>query len=650
MSHAYRPEIDGLRAVAVLAVVVFHAVPEWLPGGFVGVDVFFVISGYLITTLLVDEHAASGRIGIAAFYARRARRLLPALWLVLVATLLLSAILLAPANRQFHQVADSALASLAFLANLYFQQTTQGYFAGHNDTLPLLHLWSLAVEEQFYVVYPLLLWVALRRSVTTARIVVAVTALASLVLAEAWVSTSPALAFFQMPSRFWELSAGALVALSASRAWSRGARVAVMSGGLAVVAFSVVATGDMTFPGFGALPAVVGATLVVLGVHHTAAEAPPTWAGRWLRARAVVGLGLVSYPLYLWHWPLLALDRAVNLDPTPVAWRLGLCGLALLLAWGTWRFVEGPVRRRLRWPAGRVLLAAACCSVAVAAVPLALQPLQQVPAELATLVERTRADRPADMARCHLSLGQRVDALRDCVHGDGEPSIALWGDSHALAWQPFVWRIADRRTATARAMTLDACPPLVDHRVEHRAAPRHGEACLRFNELALAELRARDYRLVVIASRWNGVVDAASDPATVESALRRTLDALATVPEVWLMLPPPELRHAAPDCLASGREWQCARDRAEADAMSARAQALAARVARGRHNVRLVDPTAFFCDARQCPVRRDGYALFWDDDHVSATASAAFAEALWAHPDRYFVDGARPATPTRTSE
>ena len=338
----YRRDIDGLRAIAVLAVVAYHA---GLGGaGYVGVDVFFVISGYLITSLLLQEHAATGTIDLLAFYARRVRRIVPAAVLVVLATLGATMALLSAG--QVAETANSAGAALVFVANVYFQVNSGGYFDGPAERLPLLHLWSLSVEEQFYLAWPALLLL------TRSRKAFVVLALASLALAEFWIARGSDAAFYQTPARFWELAAGGIVAASPARALPRWA---LPAGLVATLAACVVALPH--FPGLGALPAVLGASLLIAAVHGGASNA-------FLASRPMVGIGLVSYSLYLWHWPLLALYRATTIEQAlPV--RLALCAVALLLAIATWRYVEQPFRR-MRWPEARTVGVGAALSLVLA--------------------------------------------------------------------------------------------------------------------------------------------------------------------------------------------------------------------------------------------------------------------------------------------
>ena len=351
----YRRDIDGLRAVAIGSVLIFHAFPKALVGGFTGVDVFFVISGYLISGLLQEE-AEAGRFSIVGFYVRRIRRLLPALMLVVPATLAFGCWVLTP--NEFQLLTKHVAASSAFVSNIVYG-TEAGYFDVSASLKPLVHLWSLGVEEQFYIVWPLLILVLARWSGR-----VPVLAAIGLILAASFLfclietGRDAGFAFYFPLSRFWELAAGAALAAWERRGRAPGPRTADLLSviGLALMALGfLTVTADEGFPGWGGLPPVVGAALVI--------AAGPGAVGnrRLLSSGPMVWLGLISYPLYLWHWPLLSFlhitfPRDENLPSLPAA---GLVVVSIGLAWATWRFVERPVRAGSRPPAyvGRLLAA-----------------------------------------------------------------------------------------------------------------------------------------------------------------------------------------------------------------------------------------------------------------------------------------------------
>ena len=313
----YRPDIDGLRAIAILTVVGSHVGLPWWSGGYVGVDVFFVISGFLITSLLVTEAVQYRRIHLWAFYARRVRRLLPAFLTVLLGTLLLGAIYLVSLDGEQQGLAKSAIAAVLLNANHYFWHATGGYFDRPAELQPLLHIWSLSVEEQYYLIWPvaligLLYWQPrfdYRRKVAAALFFVAFVSF----LFSVWcLSRTQSAAFYLMPARAWELAIGAIAALIPLQAQSSRSAIvgiALGYGGLAAIAFAVTMYNQTTpFAGGAALLPVLGAVAIIAG-NGLAPNGLPT---RLLSSKAMVGIGLVSYSWYLWHWPLLAITRTVR--------------------------------------------------------------------------------------------------------------------------------------------------------------------------------------------------------------------------------------------------------------------------------------------------------------------------------------------------
>lgn len=344
-SHAnlkYRPEVDGLRALAVLPVILFHAGFGAFKGGFVGVDVFFVISGYLITSIIAND-CRTGAFSLATFYERRARRILPALFVVIAACLPFAWAWMLPVETV--ALSRNTFAAIAFVPNVYSWLTTS-YFGTAAEKLPLLHTWSLGVEEQFYVVFPLLLWFAWRFGIRAVSVTVIVLACASFGLSEwAWRTGKYSSNFFLAPTRAWELMLGALLALSSQGRpiYQRLGRVACNVGslvGLGMLVYAVFWFEKTTpTPSIYALIPTAGTCLVI------ACAGPGTLAHRALASPPMVGIGLISYSAYLWHQPLFAFARLrATHDPS---WQLlcALSALALALAYATWRYVESPFRQ-----------------------------------------------------------------------------------------------------------------------------------------------------------------------------------------------------------------------------------------------------------------------------------------------------------------
>ncbi|HEX3776018.1 MAG TPA: acyltransferase [Polyangiaceae bacterium] len=333
---SYRPEIDGLRAIAVGVVLLYH-LGLGVPGGYVGVDVFFVISGFLITTLVVADIAA-GEFGLAQFWERRVRRIAPALLLVLTLTTVVSWFMLVPAD--FDAFGRSLTYESLLLSNVFFWKTTN-YF-GSSDTQPLLHTWSLAVEEQFYLLFPVLLMALTRLGRARLRVWLGLIACASFAWSLRATVRHPVDAFYLLPARAWELLVGAVLAMSGpvrARAWIR--EILGWLGATLILAASLHYDSETRFPGAAALPPCLGAALIIWSNFPA-----QTSLGKVLSLRPFVLLGLCSYALYLWHWPVLIFAKYWSPVALSKTEGIALAALSLVLALGTWRFVETPFRRR----------------------------------------------------------------------------------------------------------------------------------------------------------------------------------------------------------------------------------------------------------------------------------------------------------------
>ena len=453
---SHRAEIDGLRAWAVLPVILFHAGFSFFGGGYVGVDVFFVISGFLITSIIANE-LRGGRFSIVRFYERRARRILPALFFVMLVCLPMAWWLMLP--QEAVGFGRSLVAVSAFASNMFFWRTS-GYFDLAAEEKPLLHTWSLGVEEQFYVVFPVLLALCWRWGTRRLVTLLLLLAAASL-LASEWALESHALAsFFLAPLRAWELLAGALLALGANQRleirqlaqWPRWAREALAALGLLLIAVPVFAYDATTpFPGVSALPPVLG-TLLALAFAQ-----PDTAAGQLLRLRPVLWLGLISYSAYLWHQPLLAFARLAS-PGAPAVWLMGaLAALSLALGHLSWRYIEAPFRAGSRWSRRSVFAGAGAATVAFVAVGAVLNATQGLP-------QRWSAQhRPLiEPAKTRFEGCPAIDAwLHVCPVGKPGhlPSVALLGDSHAYA---LATALDMRLAAAGRAGVVvhTACHPI----------------------------------------------------------------------------------------------------------------------------------------------------------------------------------------------
>ena len=349
----YRKEIDGLRAIAVLPVILFHAGIRGFEGGFVGVDIFFVISGYLITSIIVDERR-SGRFSFASFYERRARRILPALFAVVLLSYLLALVLMLPGEME--EYSQSVFAVAGFSSNIFFWRTT-GYFDAAAELKPLLHTWSLAIEEQYYFLFPLFLALAWRIGERRLFAILLCCAIASVAVAQ-WASGSKYFmaAFFLLPTRVWELLIGSLAAFSSPRssvspAETKWAKEILGWLGVSLIALSVFCFDSSTpFPGLYALVPTIGTILILLFCSES------TFVGRILSFKAISGVGLISYSAYLWHQPVFAFVRQVSGEQLASWTLLMMVPFVLLIAYLTWRYIESPLRDRTRFEPKEVLL------------------------------------------------------------------------------------------------------------------------------------------------------------------------------------------------------------------------------------------------------------------------------------------------------
>ncbi|MEP9353121.1 acyltransferase family protein [Xanthobacter sp. KR7-65] len=661
MSLTYRSDIDGLRAVAVGSVVLFHARIPPFDGGFIGVDVFFVISGFLITSILSREMAA-GTYSLVDFYDRRIRRIFPALFVVLAATTLLAALVLMP--RQMGTYVDTLIPSALFYANIHFAELIN-YFGPKADETPLLHLWSLAVEEQFYILFPLLLFVLMKAGGRhLAAGALALVALASLAYGQSIVETDQPASFFLLTSRAWELMVGALLALVA---WPRASRLVaagIAIAGAAGILVPVFLYGQNTpFPGLAALPPVLGAAAVIYGGGF----APGNIVARVLSLPAMVYVGRISYALYLWHWPLLvlaALWKGRNLTHFQSA---GVIALAVLLSALSLRYVEAPMRRGERFGGRRLsrIGAGAVAILLTSGVALALAQAGRgffSISPLGAAAEAAMDDKSPFQRECnnHARFWQpdQMKSIARCALGAGAErgsyDVLVWGDSHAGA--TFIGAAEQAATlgATTRLLTMAGCPPLIGGTA--RRDQMSGRVCAGFNVAVLEEIARVKPKVVVLVARWSLWTTMAGPAFTLVTdelpggnapsrqnsqrvfahMVERTVAELRRMgPQVVLLGQPPEYAPAPARCIAA-REFN--RQGGAATCMGqSRAEALKAigpgnavlSAATERHpGVSAVLMSDVFCRDDRCTAGEGLSFYYVDGDHLSATGSRhAFEDA-----------------------
>lgn len=632
---AYRPDIDGLRAVAVVPVILFHAGAQWLPGGFVGVDIFFVISGYLISAIILRE-VGQGSFTFAGFYERRIRRIIPALLVMLLATVAIFQIVALP--DQATGAAKSGIAALLSLSNFYFWRET-GYFAPAAEFLPLLHTWSLAVEEQFYLLFPPVLLIITRLRWDVRRAVLIGTLLAF--AGSLWLSANkPSVAYFLLPARAWELGLGAVLAAGVVPPL-RGAvlrELAPVAGLGAIMVSLLTIRSNMAFPGWVALAPCLGSALII----HAGGR---SWlANNVLAARPVVFVGLLSYSLYLWHWPILAAIRvytaSVHLAPMLA---VAAVPLIFFVSWLSWRYVERPFRSRTAMPWARMARMLGGGS----AVALALSAL--------SIVMLGFPGRLTESARLALAAASDIDPLRvPCQDGTrtaqcrfGSPGLeityAVIGDSHAAAIRPAVEASGIMGVAAGTLYWKPACPFL-----DGAVMPDHPEhaACTEYKDRMWREIeRSPNLRTIVLAGRWpyqilgtepeSGgsnrtlMVDAQSAVISQEESRRafarsltRTIDRLQKLGRKVIVIgsvPEPgfDVPHNVATALHLGREAASGIRRDAVEERLTVADNLVQSVVSRHPQARFLPIWEAICGRTDCPIERGGVPIYYDDDHLS---------------------------------
>jgi peptidoglycan/LPS O-acetylase OafA/YrhL len=660
----YRPDIDGLRAIAVLAVIGFHAFPDWIRGGFVGVDVFFVISGYLISTILLTG-MERGSFRFSQFYIRRIRRIFPALIVVLLASMVAGWLVLF--SFEYKALGKHIAGSAAFVSNFVLWNEA-GYFDKAAATKPLLHIWSLGIEEQFYIVWPLLLYLVWKRKAATL-------ALLLLLLTSSFtfnvLSSDPAADFYSPLTRFWELMAGAVLAYL-SLHWENMAKlfrslprpvpqiigagvapesitrnITALIGLLLIVATAVTVDETRKFPGWWALLPVVGTYLMI-------ASGPHAWINKKLLSnRGLVAIGLVSYPLYLWHWPLLSFIRIVNgTAPSPAAAALAIL-LSFALAWLTYLLVEKPLRFGKSAP-----VKAAALLAMVAAIGLA---------GYFTYAKGGFAFR-------NPGAEDLVAAAQDYEHSEGltlgNPNASetiLVGDSTMGQYIPRVRELIEQHTIDLdhNQIVFDleaACPPIPD------LASDQIRGCAQFVDKVLPTLDNARVRTVALAAWWTPEFTDSkyylrSDPSKVllqdsEAAQDRALDKFAALishlvgagKRVFVLLETPSSNIYDPEILMP-TGWRRLLARPQIPQSPTRANMekfvgkISAKVQRAAEaaGARVIKPLDYLCDSEFCPIAdKDGHLMYYNYGHLRQS----YVRDQATYIDQIFRPDVDHATPT----
>ncbi|MBS0181750.1 MAG: acyltransferase [Nitrospira sp.] len=520
----YRREIDGLRAVAVLPVMLFHAGFQSFSGGFVGVDIFFVISGYLITSIILAEKQA-GTFTLVGFYERRARRILPALFVVMFVSSAMSWLWLLPIDMKMFS--QSLVAVPAFASNILFYLTSS-YFEPAAELKPLLHTWSLSVEEQYYVLYPIFLLIAWRFGKSERWIVVALILLTVLSLAAAQYgsTTDPSFAFFLLPTRGWEILVGALIGFYVFKASSDASptqrRTTVVRQILSMVGLMLCAYGVWAFdartpyPSFYTLVPTIGTACIILFATHD------TFVGKLLGHSWLVGIGLISYSAYLWHQPLFVLARHRSIESPSSSLLLSLVVASLLLAYFNWKYVETPVRRKQSISRKQVVTIGASCSIAFMAVGLIGHLSGGFPHRVTQDVLAAQQAQ-FDELGCLSEVGKYIPVAESCIVGDARHVRGvLLGDSIAGTLGHELGKALANQSVGVMNMSFGHCPPVMGvYRVDQGSTHR----CPEHNEAVFNYVKERNtLNIVILAGYWTSYIESPLLDIFSSNGRRRTPD------------------------------------------------------------------------------------------------------------------------------
>lgn len=652
MNH--RKEIDGLRAFAVLPVILFHAGFQTFSGGFVGVDIFFVISGYLITSIILYEQHA-GTFTLVGFYERRARRILPALFVIMVACLALGWLWLLPIDMKLFS--ESLVAVPAFVSNILFY-VTGSYFDPSAELKPLLHTWSLAVEEQYYLVYPILLLLLWRLGQKWMIGLLTGLAVGSLVAAQWGSHTDPTFTFFLLPTRAWELLMGALVAFylfqkGHGRATTDHGVVneTVSVCGVLLCVYGVLSFDALTpYPSAYALLPTIGAALII--VFAT----PRTMVGKLLGHKLFVAVGLVSYSAYLWHYPLFVFARHRSIEPPSPALLLSLAGCSFLFAYVSWKYVETPVRNRQFLARHHLFAVAAVCSMVFVAIGLVGYVTGGFPQRVDEAVMRAQSAQ-FDELGCLSEMDKYVPVAKSCIVGDARHVRGvLLGDSIAGTLSLELGNAMALQSVGVMNMSYGHCPPImgvyrIDQGSTHRC-PEHNDDVFNY----VRESNTLD--IVILASYWTIYVESPLLDTVSRNDRRRTPDDqriqlikdafvdtivryIKTGKTVILVYPIPEADRHIPRYLAklSMFSKEHTRDRNlmtsyEAYKVRNKETIQIFDSIGEHHNLIRIRPDMIFCNTyieASCTVQVNGESLYRDEFHLSNLGARLVVQEITKH-------------------
>jgi len=625
MTNRYRSDIDGLRALAVLPVLFYHAGIPYFSGGYVGVDIFFVISGFLITGLIVSELKA-GSFSVTNFYERRIRRIFPALFFMIFLVMLAGLFILLP--KEFSYYGQSAIATATFVSNIFFWKTTTNYFDGPAEIHPLLHTWSLAVEEQFYILFPLLLFIIFKHAKEYLAFILLLLLFGSLTLSIWGVHNAPTATFYLAPTRAWELLVGSILAIGVLPAVTRSFSAALLGLlGLSCIGYSVFFYDSNTaFPGLAAVVPCLGAACIIYagsGKHQTLVSAL-------LSSRLLVGIGLISYSLYLWHWPLIVfLRHHILLRALTPAETACVVAASFIMAIISWRYVEKPFRGQSGFLTRPKLFGAGFTCIALAVtlglslsissgLPQRFEGLDKVAMQQEPLMPEWAAYKSDD---CFISNpGSRKQSSCMLAAGSANGGRALlWGDSFAAHYATGFLQQQSNIPFFLLRYTSPRCPPIFDY-----YAASNPE-CTDFNKAALKLIKENQIDTVIISAQWQSYLERSKLNYQQIGSTVNKLSANGI--RVILIGQSPLYSFTYPD------EFYFSQLRHATDPGFAEIEfppSINSEIEKSAPNATFFDPTLALCRGSKCLYREGNMYLVADSGHLTRYGSKKMVAALLA--------------------
>lgn len=641
-----RDDLDGIRAIAVFAILLFHAGVSFLPGGYIGVDIFFVLSGYLITHLLIKD-LNSPKFSAAAFYAKRFSRLLPAAVTTIIVTLLISKFLIP--DSMLRNVFLSSVASIFYVSNIFFWMDS-GYFSDEAITKPLLHMWSLSVEEQFYLIYPLLLWGSYKtKGIQLVKYVVLLSTLLSFLLCVYLTANYPSSAYYMMPSRFWELGVGALlilfnvVDLDDRPSHSRLPMAVGLLSMVGIILCIITYDEETAFPGYAALLPVLCTALLI----WSSSRALPVQ--RFLSLTPLVFTGRISYSLYLVHWPVVVFLFITDGNPGTIEFAIKTILISYFIAFGLYSIVEQPCMKLRRYGTSKMLILSGAGTIATLAIVTLIAFLPSVTTGTKDPVLQRLQQTVADSGR-KVPCDYRSDAY--CYFGDGKSpaTLAFVGDSHALMIKEAVRQTASAMNTNIILVTLGAfCPPLLDLNTYTKTRTLNRGCRERRSDL-FQNLSSAGVTDIVLVGRWHAYMEPMpgvsllplkrDDTSAVElravflNSLKETAGHIRTLDmSVHLMEQIPESNCQVKTILSQAKSV------ADYDAMcpplaieKVNRQVAISAAELQKMNMKIVPTHAAFCDESVCRSHVDHKTLYDDDNHITVSGNELLAQ-FWLKED-----------------